>query len=232
VRVVAGVLAAWLLLPSLALSNPGFDAKYNLLLNDDLVGQAFFRARTQDGTYSIEAFTVPFGRMAETAPEHEVLEISEGAWRADGPVPREYVFNLRDGQGDHLFEQIFDWEAGRLRLSYDREQEAAVLEAGTQDRLSYLLRLAEAVRNDRIDLAFAVAEPEATVPMRFRAGQRETLKLPAGTVEAVGVDCFIAGDTPDRTIWIVPEWDYVPALIERASSEGRVRMELINWEPR
>jgi hypothetical protein len=232
VRITALVFAACWLLPALAVSAPGYDAKYNLLLNDDLVGQAFFRARSKNGAYSIEAFTVPFGKMAETAPDHEVLEISEGTWLADGPVPREYVFNLRDGRGDHLFEQIFDWQAGRLRLSYDREQEAAVLEAGTQDRLSYLLRLAEAVRNDRTDLAFAVAEPEATVLMRFRAGQRETLKLPAGTAEAVGVDCFTTGDTPDRVIWIVPEWDYVPALIERASSEGRVRMELVNWEPR
>jgi hypothetical protein len=232
VRWPALLLAWWCALPVPASAAAGYDARYRLLLDGDPVGQVVFRVRVAEDSYSVEAFTVPDGEMARSAPQHEVLEISEGTWRDGGPVPAEYVYHLRDSRGDHLFEQRFDWAAGKLHLSYEDASETTDLEPGTQDRLSYLLQLAQAVRADRAEFAFAVAEPEATVPMRFRALQREQLELAAGSAEAVGVDCFTAGETPDRTIWVVPAWQHIPGLIERAVPEGRVRMELVGWEAR
>jgi len=229
-NVLAALLLGCCALVASAAGAAGFDAKYRLLHNDKLVGQTLFRARIADGAYTMEAFTIPSGSIARDAPEHEVLEISEGSWHDAGPVPGAYVYHLRDGRGDHLFEQVFDWAEGKLRLSYADQTEAAELEPGTQDRLSYLLQLAEAVRDGFTEFAFAVAEPEATVAMRFRALLRETLEVGAGKAEAIGVECFTTGDTPDRTIWIVPEWQHVPALIERAVEDGRVRMELLSWE--
>jgi hypothetical protein len=223
------LLAAGLLLGLCARawgSPPGFDAQYRLYFNDQLVGSTFFRLRSTADSYAFEAFTVPEGQYRDREQEHEILEISEGAWDEGLPVPREYVYNLRDATGNHLFEQAFDWKDEKLQLRTDQKQQSAPLEAGTQDRLSYLLRLAQAVRNDVEKLEFAIAEPEQTVKMRFRALLNERLELPPGSAQAVGVECFVNGDTPERTVWIVPEWVYVPALIERAVPDGRVRMTL------
>lgn len=220
-------LILWLLAaPAWALQP--FDAEYRLLFNDELVARAFFRLQLQDGDrYVLEAYTVPDGKMAEQRREHEILEASEGSHRGGSPVPENYFYSVRDPEGTRLFEQVFDWAQDTLHLHSGEATEAVELEDGTQDRLSYLLQLARAVADGKDDLAFAVAEPERTQSMRFRQHAREPLTLPAGQVEAVGVDCYTTGDTPDRVIWIAPAWDHIPVLIERAVPDGRVRMELV-----
>lgn len=205
-----------------------YDAEYQLLFNDELVARTLFRLnRDEGGHYTFEAYTIPDGKMATENAEHEILEGSEGTGR-DGPVvPTSYFYSVREAAGTQLLEQVFDWNAAKLHIQSGEAAESTPLAADTQDRLSYLLRLVQAVAHGEDDLSFAVAEPERTLSMRFRRHARERLTVPAGTVDAIGVACFTDGDTPDRIIWIAPEWDHVPVLIERAAPDGRIRMELV-----
>ena len=205
-----------------------FQAEYRLLFNDELVGRALFRLKLDDqGNYSFEAYTVPDGKQAADHNGHEVLEVSEGRLENAVPVPANYFYSVHDPAGTRLLEEVFDWQAKALRRRSDEASVSAALAPGTQDRLSYLLRLAQAVAQDDSEFEFALAEPEATAQLKFRRHGHERLKLPAGETEATGVACFTGEDTPDRVIWIAPAWDHIPVLIERALPEGRVRMELV-----
>ena len=222
------VLVLWLLLAAPAWALQSFDAEYRLLFNDEPVARAFFRLKVEDaGRYVFEAYTVPAGKVAAEHEQHEILEASEGQYRDDALIPDSYFYSVRDPEGTRWFEQVFDWPRDALFLHSGEETQAARLEPGTQDRLSYLLRLVQAVAGGEQALSFAVAEPEYTRQLRFRNHAREALSLPAGKVEALGVDCFTNGEIPDRVIWIAPAWDHIPVLIERAVPDGRVRMELV-----
>ena len=55
------------------------EASYRLLYNDTLVGTALFALEIgPDGSYGLDAFTVPAGEMRRKG-EHEVLESSRGS---------------------------------------------------------------------------------------------------------------------------------------------------------
>ena len=54
------------------------EAVYGLMFNEALVGNAFFSMQIMaDGSYVIEALTIPAGKMQQ-AEGHEVLESSRG----------------------------------------------------------------------------------------------------------------------------------------------------------
>jgi len=213
--------------PVMALQD--FDAEYQIVFNKKVVARAYFRLRmTGPDRYSYEAYTVPANEAKNGGKNDEILESSEGAVRDNKLVPDIYLYSVRTPTGTQIFEQGFDWSKQQLSLHSGNATQTATLEGGTQDRLSYLLQLALQVAQGENEFTFPLAEPEHTDKIVFRAQTRETFELPAGSVEAVGVECFLDADTPNRVIWIAPDWEHIPVLIERSVADGRVRMELLN----
>ncbi len=221
------VLAAGWLDPALALQD--FDAEYRIVFNEQVVARAYFRLRMSGpDRYAYEAYTVPANQHEGDSGKDEILESSEGAIRDSALVPDTYLYSVRNTAGTQVFEQSFKWNQQQLLLQSGKITRTATLDAGTQDRLSYLLQLAQLVARGETEFTFPLAEPEHTDQPVFRARSRERFELPAGTVEAVGVECFLDVDTPNRVIWVAPDWEHIPVLIERTVPDGRVRMELLN----
>lgn len=213
--------------PVMALQD--FDAEYQIVFNQKVVAKAYFRLRLSGPErYSYEAYTVPANNAENGGQNDEILESSVGAIQDNTLVPEVYLYSVKTPVGTQIFEQGFDWSKQQLSLHSGTVTQTATLEAGTQDRLSYLLQLALQVAQGMNEFNFPLAEPEHTDKLTFRAQTREQFELPAGSVDAVGVECFLDADTPNRVIWIAPDWEYIPVLIERTVADGRVRMELLN----
>lgn len=206
-----------------------FDAEYQIVFKGKIVAKAYFRLRlTGSERYAYEAYTVPAKKTNGDGKDDEILETSEGAIRDSNLVPDKYLYSVRKTTGTQIFEQGFNWPKQQLSLHSGNAVQTAKLDAGTQDRLSYLLQLAQQVAQGQTEFTFPLAEPEHTDHVVFRAQLREKFELPAGAVDAIGVECYLDAETPDRVIWIAPAWGHIPVLIERTVADGRVRMELLN----
>lgn len=148
------------------------------------------------------------------------VQTSEGDLGEHGLAPRRFGDKSRNEQAAH-----FDRDGGRIRFSANTP-EAALL-PGAQDRLSLLLQLgallaAEPSRwRPGTSLTLQTASAREAEPWRVRVGERETLSLPAGSIEAVHLVREPRREYDARVeVWIAPALDHLPVRIRLTQANG------------
>jgi len=208
------------------------EATYRLLFNDVLVGNALFTLKVaEDGSYRLEAFTIPAGQM-DRAAGHEVLETSEGLIAEGGIRPLRFEHSvMQDGQIE-LVELRFDWEQHALQVSGKDGQREIALLPDTHDRLSYLLaarRLAAAGSGMQ---QLQVASPEASEDTRLEVVGRAAIEVPFGHYDAVGIHRITPDSEEGRMLWFDTKFGPLPLRVVHLRDGSTVEMQLEGFSRR
>ncbi|WP_456408304.1 DUF3108 domain-containing protein [Thiolapillus sp.] len=220
------VLCLWLLLPTGALALEPFSAAYQLLLNDEKKGETQFSLLLPATGYSFEAFTLPQGKLAAIDIKHEILETSHGHFTEGRPEPDTYYYAVRNASGTQMLEFFFDWKKKQLTLRGDKEQQKFTLEAGTQDRLSYILRAMMLADSHQRIARFKRVSIEGTEEITLTKKLQKYVSTPAGRFLALEIGVETKSGKEPRSLWLAVKYNYMPLLMTKTTSKGRVRMEL------
>jgi hypothetical protein len=209
-----------------ALEPVAAEAAYRLLFNGKLVGSALFTLRIEaDGSYLIEAFTVPAGQLQQTG-SHEILESSNGSIDAAGIRPRRFEHSVMQDERVEAFSFVFDWDKGLLRLIGKDSERAIDLLPGTHDRLSYLLaaRRLAATAEDRLQIQ--IASPDSAAAARLEVMGEEAIEIPLGRYRAIGIRRVSAESGETRALWFKPGLSPLPLRVVRGWDGNTAEMQL------
>lgn len=203
------------------------EASYQLRFNDALVGHALFTLRTnpQSGSYRIEAFSVPAGKMAQ-ADGHEVLEASTG--RIDGARvrPAQFAFSVMDEGKLSVLSIEFDWAQQQLHLRDDKASSELTLLPNTQDRLSYLLLARQLALGGDVIRNLQIVTPQDTEQTGLELGEPASIEVPAGRYEAILVQRLAPVPGEVRRLWFNESVCPLPLRIEHPTGDNLVDMVL------
>ncbi len=224
----------WLILGLLLLTASSralepFDATYQLLLNGEKKGDAHFRLRADETGYSFESFTQPVEALRQG--RHEVLERSEGRFDGNRPRPDSYYFAIRTDQASEMVEIFFDWKQMLMALRSSQAREKYTLEAGTQDRLSYLLRAMALAADHVSEAVFPRVSIEGSEKIRLHKKLRKHVATPAGRFLAQEITITGANGKSVRHLWLAVRREFLPVVLEHENEQGVVRMELTGISP-
>lgn len=201
-----------------------FDATYRLLLDGEQKGIAHFSLQADEKGYSFESLTRPVPQPEQG--RHEVLERSQGHFDGSRPEPDAYYYAVKTDQGTEIVELFFDWKQKLMTLRSDKAQERYRLEAGTQDRLSYLLRAMALAAEHVSEAAFPRISIEGAERIGLHKKPRRHLTTPAGRflVQEITIRSNDGGSI--RKLWLAVREGYLPVALEHQTEQGLVRMEL------
>ncbi len=202
------------------------EAGYRLLFNDLLVGNALFVLDLgSDGSYSIDALTLPAGQMRQTET-HQVLEHSRGTIDSVGVRPERFEHSVMLGQEVQLASLRFDWQQPLLRHLDKEGERTRALTPGTQDRLSYLLAAWQLAVRGEGRLELDIASVEATEHTQLRVVGAETIDTPLGQYEALAVQRVTTQANRVRALWFSRELGPLPLRVVHGWAGSTVDMQL------
>lgn len=202
------------------------EARYRLLYNDTLVGSALFVLDVDaGGRYRIDAFTVPAGEMRREGP-HEVLESSQGVLDAADVRPTMFEHSVMHGDSLALVRLEFDWQRRALRLHGPDGEQAIALLPGTHDRLSYLLAARHLAASGEGRRLIQVASVDASEESQLEVAGRESIDVPSGRYDAVGVRRITPDGDETRMLWYAPDLSPLPLRVLQSRDGNTVDMQL------
>ena len=204
-----------------------YTANYRLLFNGEHVGDARFSLKlTPDNQYSFEALTRPAGKMSADGTRHEVLEASSGILQRGTPVPGHYYTAVKTGNGTEMLEFFYDWKSMTLTRRGDKGQQKSALQKQSQDKLSYLLRAMTLAAEHKNSAKVPLLSSAGTRQLSMRKKNRRYISTAAGRVLAQQLELSYGIESPDRSLWLSVDHNYLPVLLEQKTGKGIVRMEL------
>ena len=216
------------------LSQPlAVEATYRLLFNEQLVGRALFALQIHaDGSYQLEAFTTPAGKMRQ-ATGHEVLEISHGTIDGARIRPQRFEHSVMQDEDIEVVELQFDWEGHALQLRGRNGTQRVALLADTHDRLSYLLAANRVAAGSAAVQSIRIAALESTDDVRLEADGKEKVTVPLGTYPASRVRRISPSVEENRVLWFDTALSPLPlrALHEADGNRVEMQLESINGRP-
>ena len=157
-----------------------------------------------------------------------VKRTSRGDITASGLRPLEF----RDQRGDRTPEFArFDWTARTVSHERDSERKTSPIGEGTQDRVSFVWNFSFAPPKGQI--AAQVVDGRGSTQFRYAIAGRETLKTPAGDMEALHlVKIRDPGDSRETELWLAVQRSYVPVRLLVVEKDGtRVDQVVTRIEP-
>jgi hypothetical protein len=149
---------------------------------------------------------------------YRARQSSRGTIDAGGLKPEEYV----EARGSRPPRTVrFDWAANRVEFSAAPDA-PAVTRAGMQDRASLVLQLAwrRRAKPDAAAYEIVVAGVRRAATFRFERGGTATLRLPAGTIDAVLLQRPGDEDNDRIEVWYAPAWCGLPVRIRYTDRRG------------
>ncbi|MGD8957617.1 MAG: DUF3108 domain-containing protein [Chromatiaceae bacterium] len=229
-RLAAGLALSLLLgctpLPQ-TLSQPmAVEATYRLVFNEQLVGMALFALQIHaDGSYELEAFTTPAGKMRR-AKGQEVLEISRGTIDDAGIRPQRFEHSVMQDEDIEVVELQFDWDGHALQLRGRNGTQRVALLPGTHDRLSYLLAANRLAASSGGAQSIKIAALESTEEVRLEIAGEETVTVPLGTYPASRVRRTAPAVEEERLLWFDTALSPLPLRVLHEANGNRVEMQL------
>jgi len=175
-------------------------------------GQSVLLFEHSGNAYSISIDT-------DSAAIYHARQTSRGTVATSGLQPVEYV----EARGKRTPQTTtFDWDARRVSFSAAPDSPGAT-EPGLQDRASLVLQLAWRQRAaTEASFEIPVAGASRVGPYRFARQGVESVKVPAGTIEATRIE-RAADDEHDRIeAWLGTSWCGLPVRIRYTDKKGGV----------
>ncbi|BAO45199.1 DUF3108 domain-containing protein [Thiolapillus brandeum] len=226
---VRACLLLLLLSPAVQALEP-FSAIYELSFNGVKKGETHFSLILHKDGYSFEAFTQPADQLVERDSKDEIMETSHGHFDNGRPEPDSYYYALRSASGTSMTEFFFDWKKMHLTLRSDDKQQKFILEDGTQDRLSYLLRAMVLLDSHQQEARFPRVSLEGSENIGLKKKLQKYISTRLGRMLAREIS--ITSDRPGitRSLWLAAQHGGIPLLLTQKNDKGTVRMELVKIE--
>lgn len=126
----------------------------------------------------------------------------------------------------------FDWDSNRAigivnGADYDEE-----LAGFSHDRISIQYQLMQDLLSQEPNEQYRMFEVDEQKVLNIRTMEPKTVKVPAGTFTAIGIQHQAENSSRVTTLWCVEELGYLPVVIEQhRKGELRVRATLRNYTP-
>ena len=170
--------------------------------------------------------------MARLLAGGHIEETSEFEQNADGVRPVRYVSDdtlTRDRTNAAI---SFDWENGTASGIVNNEAYQSDVEGMVYDRIAIQYELMSDLMNGGASAEYILFDiDEVKTVTVHNIGQR-TVKVPAGTFNAIGVQHQSPGSKRVTTMWCVKELDYLPVIVEQhRKGKLQMRAELSVYTP-
>lgn len=151
----------------------------------------------------------------------------ESIWyEAQGELlPLSYRYRYQGRSKDVLERLDFDWQAGEVESLRDGKLTTLTVTPGTYDKHMYQIALRRDLAKGERRIAYSVAERSKIKSYAFEVVGEEHIDS-----ESFGsLDCLRVkkGTT---TIWVAPDFDYLPVRIEKDEDGSLVRSELVGLQ--
>lgn len=229
---------AWLLL-SFAISTGSAHAAgrltphaavYNVKISV-LSGRLHTALTASNSGYLAEHVIAPTG-MSRLVARGEISEISEFVGSPDGLQPIAYRSDDTLSRDKVHADIRFDWDSNRAIGTVNGEDFDAELAGLLHDRVSIQYQLMQDLLDDRPSEQYRMFEVDKQKVLNIRSVGTKTVKVPAGTFSAVGIQHQAANSSRVTTLWCVEELGYLPVIIEQhRNGKLRVRATLRSYAP-
>ena len=186
---------------------------------------------TADGQYVATHEIRPTG-LSRILARGSIRETSEFVAAPDGIRPDKYrsVDSLSSDPED--VDIVFDWEAGEARGTVNGTFVVSVMDGMAHDRVSIQYELMQDLINGEPHTEYVLFDVDRLKSVTVSNVGTRTIKTPAGTFEAVGIQHQTTRSKRATTLWCVEELDFLPVMIEQyKKGKLRARAELVEYKP-
>jgi hypothetical protein len=190
------------------------EVTYELQRNGSGIADVTERLEYADGRYKLTETWKGRGLYALLGSARRV---SQGTV-VDGVLRPQEFFDERSGRD--TARAWFDWKAKTITMQYKGERKTKGLEAGAQDRLSFLFALS--LLPGRAEVAsYQIVDGKGVSHHSYELKGRERIKTPAGEFDAVRVERVRKPKDKDRVeLWLAAELGYVPVRVLDVEQDG------------
>ena len=204
-----------------------FQADYVVLRNGNELGRATLTLREAgNGNWEFSSQTTGTKGMASMLGL-DIVEKSTFRWRDGMPEGLQYRYEQHAAIKSRKRSADFDWNAREARNSDGKNDWIAPLDRSAMDRNLVTLAIMARLKAGSQDLVFPVVDKDRIAEQRYTQGARESLSLPAGTVDAVRVERRRDDASRTTTSWFAQQRGWLPVQIEQSDKDGIVTMRLV-----
>lgn len=200
-----------------------FHAEYATLRNGDDVGRTTLDlVDNRDGTWTLRSETRGTSGLAKLAGIH-IVETSRFRWKDGRPEALDYDYKQEGAFKQRTRHAGFDWTTNEVSVSEGGENFRYATAPGLIDRQSVTLALAADLLRDAHEFDYKVAVKDRIEDMRYRRGANESVKVPAGTFDAVLMQRDGEPGADRKRVarsWFASSLGYLPVQIEQTEKKG------------
>lgn len=200
---------------------PPWHARYEVLRNGSPLGEATMSLKPARGDQWVLETHTRGTRGVAGLSGAEIFERSTFRWREGQPELVRYEYRQQIAWRSR--ERSLRWSddgAKVLSRAGDGAWEFAQPEGIVMDRHTVALAVAAAVARGVEDARYLVADRDELEPMRFVAGPRETVSVPAGRWEARRVERIRNKPGRTTTSWLAADLAYMPVRMLQVEPDG------------
>lgn len=196
----------------------GFNVRYDVSYNGMDVGSNNRSLIFSDKTHAVfTSIAIPEGLAAlilkEIVTETSSLEITPSSIRPD-----KYTFK-KDKKGKiEQYNLNFNWPNHEFFSSHENKTFHAP--ENTQDMLSFMLYIMQALQNNRSDFTLPIAAKNKLRVFEVTKTGEELLVLDSGKFNTLKIEHFDKDKKERFTLWCAPSLNYLPVKIVKLESDG------------
>lgn len=181
--------------------------------------------------FAVNSVIEPTG-LAAILTSGTIEESSQFAVDENGVRPHVYASDDTLSRENMFMDFRFDWENHLVSGTVNDEFFEFDLDQEVHDRVSIQYELMHNLMSDSPSTEYAMLDGDELKQITVSNIGTESVKVPLGRFEAVGVQHQAAGSKRITTLWCAPELGYLPVLIEQSrKGKVRVRAQLIDYAP-
>lgn len=182
-------------------------ARYSVHLNGLKVGELERHLRIEaDGRYVLEDIAETTGVVALFKKDRAVQR-STWIYNNTKPKPIEYVYHYTGRSKDRLERLDFDWQRNIVTSLRHGETREVAIEPGMLDKLMHQVLLPADINAGKKRIEYTIIDRGEIKTYTYEVLGNEELVTARGRVQTIKVQ------RSDTTLWLVPEWDYLPVQL-------------------
>lgn len=211
---------------ALAATPGNFTAHYNVLQGGEPMGEATVTLRKGDNGEWIYSRDVKGTSGMAAMMSASIRETSRFRWKGDVPEAISYDYQLDAAIKNKQRHMLVDWTKRQVTVDEGKGPGTYAAVPGMVERNTTPLALGLALRDGQQQIALPVAVRQAVQTQNFKVTGKETVKVPAGSFNAVRIDRTDA----DRgfSAWYAPDRYPLPVKLSQHDG-GDMVMELVSY---
>jgi hypothetical protein len=190
-----------------------------------LSGELLTRLSATDDGYQATYLVKPKG-LASVIANGTIEATSDFVDAGSGFLPVHHVTADSISKDKIQADLAFDWDTKTVAGTLNGQPLEQSLDAIVHDFVTLQYEIGRDLRNDAIKDNYILFEPDELKHLQVQIVGTETVEVPHGTYEVVGVRHQREGSSRTTTFWFAPELDYLPVIIER-HRKGKTLMRAV-----